>query len=128
MSSVSVGEDRYAFQEMHWNDTWTLENRGSDMPRLVSGNTGRNGEESTFWLQDLSYLRMKNLQVGYNLPKKWLNKITIDKIRFYLSAENLFTLTAWKGVDPEKARVGNNINEDPFPIMKTVSFGVNVGF
>lgn len=128
MSAVSVAEDRYAFQEMHWNDTWTLENRNSDMPRLVSGNTGRNGEESTFWLQDLSYLRMKNLQVGYNLPKKWLNKITIDKVRFYLSAENLFTLTAWKGVDPEKARVGNNINEDPFPIMKTVSFGVNVGF
>lgn len=128
MSSVTVGEDRYAFQEMHWNDTWTLENREAEMPRLVSGNTGRNGEESTYWLQSLSYLRMKNLQVGYSLPKRWLNKVTIDKVRFYLSAENLFTLTAWKGVDPEKARVGNNINEDPFPIMKTVSVGVNVGF
>lgn len=128
MNSVHVGEDRHVFQKYHWDNTWTLDNRYAEMPRLASVNCGSNQNESTFWLQDLSYLRMKNLQLGYNLPKRWLDKLTVNNLRIYMSAENLFTLTAWKGVDPEKARVGNNINEDPFPIMKTISFGVNVGF
>lgn len=128
MNAVNVGEDRHVFQEYHWDDTWSIDNRGAELPRLASVNTAPNGTESSFWLQDLSYLRMKNLQIGYNFPKKWLDKLTLNKVRCYMSAENLFTLTAWKGVDPEKARVGNNINEDPFPIMKTISFGINVGF
>lgn len=126
-NTVYVGQDRYAFQEWHWNDTWNLDNRDSKLPRMVAGNTPRTQEQSTYWLQSLDYLRMKNLQLGYNFPKKWLSKLGVDKIRLYFSAENLFTLTGWDGVDPEKAKVGKNINEDPFPIMKTISLGVNIG-
>lgn len=128
MNVVYVGKDRYAFQEMHWNDTWNVMNRDSYLPRMVDGNTPRTQEQSTFWLQDLSYLRMKNLQVGYNFPKRWIQHIGVERGRIYLSAENLLTFTAWDGVDPEKARVGSNINEDPFPIMKTVSLGMNIQF
>lgn len=126
-NTVYVGQNRYAFQEWHWNDTWNLNNRYSKLPRMVSGNTPRTQEASSYWLQSLDYVRMKNLQVGYNFPKRWLSQLGIDRIRLYISAENLFTLTGWDGVDPEKAKVGKNINEDPFPIMKTVSFGVNIG-
>lgn len=128
MNTVNIEDKRYAFQELHWNDTWSLENRGARLPRMVSGNSGRNLEESTFWLQSLNYLRMKNLQIGYNLPKAWLRKLTVDKLRIYASAENLFTLTAWDGVDPEKAKAGNQVKDDPFPLMRTLSVGVNVGF
>lgn len=128
MNTVNIEEKRYAFQELHLNDTWNLENRNARLPRMVSGNSGRNLEESTFWLEDMSYLRLKNVQIGYNLPKKWLKKVTVDKFRIYVSAENLLTFTKWDGVDPEKAKAGDKVKDDPFPLMKTVSVGVNIGF
>ena len=126
MNTVYVGSQRYAFQKWHWNDTWNLTNRDAWLPRMVDGNTPRTMEQSSFWLESMNYVRMKNLQVGYTFPKKWMNRIGIDKIRLYFSAENLFTLTGWDGVDPEKATV-SGIGEDPFPIMRTLSVGVNIG-
>lgn len=126
MNTVYVGANRYAFQKWHWNDTWNLNNRDAWLPRMVNGNTPRSQEQSSFWLESMDYLRMKNLQVGYTFPKVWMKRMGIEKIRLYFSAENLFTLTGWDGVDPEKATV-SGIGEDPFPIMKTLSVGVNIG-
>jgi len=129
MNTVNIEDKRYAFQDLHWYNTWTLDNRNAELPRMVSSNAGSNLNESTFWLQNMDYLRLKNIQIGYNLPKKILNKLTIDKCRIFVSAENLFTMTAWDGVDPEKARhEGQPVKDDPFPIMKNMSFGINVGF
>ncbi|GAB6007849.1 SusC/RagA family TonB-linked outer membrane protein [Dysgonomonas reticulitermitis] len=126
MNTVYVGANRYAFQEWHWNDTWNLTNRDAWLPRMVSGNTPRSMEQSSFWLESMDYMRMKNLQVGYTFPKKFINRMGLEKIRLYFSAENLFTVTGWDGVDPEKATV-SGIGEDPYPIMKTFSIGVNIG-
>lgn len=127
MNSTGVRADRYAFQEWHWSDTWNIDNREASLPRMVTGNGAMSDNQSTYWLQSMNFLRMKNLQLGYTLPKRLITKIGIEKIRFYFSAENLFTLTKWDGVDPEKANPSGGIGEDPFPIMKTFSFGVNVG-
>ncbi len=137
-NNVTVPGDRFGFQQFHWDDTWSLDNRSASMPRLVTNNGesgGKNRTESTFWLQDASYLRLKNLQLGYSLPKSWLNKVTLDNVRIYLTAENLFTLSKWKGIDPEKTksyRDANNYNtyyeRDAYPVVKTYSVGLNVAF
>ena len=126
MNTTNVGSQRYTFQKWHWNDTWNLTNRDAWFPRMIDGNGARSMEQSSYFLQSINYVRMKNLQVGYTFPKQWVNRMGIDKIRLYFSAENLFTLTGWDGLDPEKATI-SNFAEDPFPIMRTLSIGVNIG-
>ena len=135
LNNVNVPADRYAFQKMHWNDTWTLDNRGASMPRLVTGSGGSNNRsESTFWAQNMNYLRLKNLQIGYSIPTKWLQKISFERARIYVSAENVFTITPWKGVDPEKSISTWNQKEnrsdanDLYPLVKTYSVGLNIEF
>jgi hypothetical protein len=80
----------------------------------------------------MDYLRFKNIQVGYTVPARFLKKLGIDRIRVYGTAENLFTISGWRGVDPEKSTLNNgqggNFNDDPFPILKSYSFGLNVSF
>ncbi|MDR0540843.1 MAG: TonB-dependent receptor [Dysgonamonadaceae bacterium] len=122
-NNVNVPVSRYAFADFHWNDTWTLDNRGASMPRLVTGSGGNNRDESTFWAYNTAYARLKNLQIGYAVPKSLLKKISFDRVRIFCSAENLFTLSEWKGVDPEKIR-----DADAYPLIKTFSAGLNVEF
>jgi TonB-linked SusC/RagA family outer membrane protein len=122
-NNVNVPADRFGFQEFHWNDTWTLDNRNASMPRLITGSGGRNREETSFWLYDASYLRLKNLQIGYAIPKSILRKISFDRIRIYATAENLLTFSKWPGVDPEKPN-----GRDAYPLIKTFTIGVNIGF
>lgn len=125
LNNTNVGSGRYAFQEWHLYDTWSLENRNSSLPRLVQGSTPRNSESSTYWLQRMDYLRMKNLQVSYDLSSlSTLRAIGVDNLRVFASAENVFTLTPWKGIDPEK----NNQASEPYPLMRSVSIGLNLGF
>jgi TonB-linked SusC/RagA family outer membrane protein len=122
-NNVNVPADRYAFQDFHWYDTWTLDNRGASMPRLVTGSGGRNREESTFWSFNTAYARLKNLQLGYAIPKSILRKISFERMRIFCSAENLLTISEWKGVDPEKIH-----NADAYPLVKTFSVGLNIEF
>ena len=85
----------------------------------------RNNEKrvSTFYVEDGSFLKLRNVQIGYNLPKKILDKIRMSKLRFYLSAQNLLTIKSknFSGVDPENPNFG-------YPIPINVTFGINVGF
>lgn len=127
-NETNIPADRMGFQEFHWNDTWSLDNRGATLPRLVVGGGeggSRNRSESTYTLYDASYLRLKNLQLGYNIPNSILRKISIDRIRIYVTAENLLTYSKWPGVDPEKPK---GDNADIYPLVKTYSIGINVGF
>ena len=80
--------------------------------------------------ESMDYLRFKNIQVGYNVPAHILRKVGVDRIRIYGTAENLFTISSWRGVDPEKSTLGNgfqSFNDDPFPILKSYSIGLNIG-
>ena len=125
-NSVSPLATRAAFSEMQYYNTWTIENREAILPRVVpqTGLRGASEDQTTFALQDMSYMRLKNVQIGYNLPKKLLAKIGTDNARLFLSGENIFTFTAWKGIDPEKA--GSNV--DLYPLLKSYSIGLNIGF
>lgn len=89
-------------------------------PRLTMSDS-RNTKNSDFWVQDKSYLKIRNIQLGYTIPKHLLSKIDLTNLRFYISLENFFTFTKWKGIDPEVSSVN-------YPTMKQVVLGVNLSF
>lgn len=91
--------------------------------------TNKNREAQTRFLQDASYIRLKNLQIGYTLPQKWTRKAYIEKLRFYFSAENVFTCTKMsKVIDPESLEVSSMKSGSSYPIAKTYSFGLSIDF
>ena len=108
-----------------WLDAWTPENKNATMPRVAYDETSNNYTTSTFWVQNSSYLRMKNLQFGYSLPKNLLKSAGIENVRFYYSVENLFTIhNMLVSVDPE---IGDE-RASSFPLTQTHAFGVNLTF
>lgn len=111
-------EGRQAVTPEHWTHPWSIENRDGGWARLGGNNNSR---KSTFYLDNLAYLRLKNLQLGYNLPKSVLNRAKIGAIRVYFSTDNLFTISSFRGLDPEK----KNVN-DGYPLMRSFTFGLNI--
>jgi hypothetical protein len=110
------------------NGTWSNDktNRYPVYPRLqtVSTSGGPNYILSDYWVLNAAYCRIKNLQLGYSLPKAILEKSNINRLRFYISCDNLATFSHYrKGWDPEINSGGSY-----YPIMATYSFGVNVDF
>lgn len=109
-----------------WLDAWTPDNQDATMPRIYymqNSPSASYNVMSTFWIQNTSYLRMKNLQLGYTIPAKILKPIGIESLRVYYSAENLFTLdNMFFDIDPE------NSGTNEYPLLQTHSFGVNVTF
>ncbi len=120
-NNTNFGVQRYASTWDHWNQPWNLENRDGEWPRLNGSN---NRVETSFWLDDMSYLRLKNIQLGYNLPKQWLRLVGLESLRVYGSAENLATFTKFRGLDPEKLANAS----DAYPLNKSFSLGINLGF
>lgn len=97
-------------------------NPNAKYPRFTY-NQSYNQRFSTFWIEDASYLRMKNIQIGYTLPAKWTKHVRIDKCRFYVSADNLFTISDYfSSSDPETPIQGGG----NYPQIKTFVFGVNI--
>ena len=89
-----------------------------------------NWQFSDLYIQDGSYLRLKNLQLGYTLPAKWTNAILINSLRVYVAAENLLTLTTYRGYDPEISSGGTSLGIDKgvYPQARTYYVGLNVSF
>lgn len=109
-------------------DTWTPENTSASLPRIWYANTQNDpgGTPSSFWVKDGSYLRLKNLQVGYTLPEKIVKRIGLSRVRFYYSGQNILTFDhLYKWIDPE-ASVSSSIYY--YPQVKVNTFGVNVSF
>ena len=109
---------------------WTGANTSNSFPRVTTGATG-NALFSDFYVEDGSFVRLQNVQVGYTLNTEFLDKTGIDKLRFYLSASNLFTLTKYKGFDPTTsngAPIGGGIDQGFYPNPKTFLLGLNVNF
>lgn len=110
-------------QEQH-KDRWTPENPDATFPRFAFNETN-NEQTSSFWMRDASYVRLKNVQFGYSLPKPILNKLKMQQVRLYFSGQNLLTLdNFWDGYDVE-APVGNG---GYYPQVKTYSIGLDVKF
>lgn len=110
-------------QEMH-KDYWREDNRDALFPRLAF-NEVNNNQNSSFWIRNAAYLRLKNIQIGYTFPQKWISKAHFSFLRFYLSVDNLLTFdNFWDSYDVE-APVGNG---GFYPQMKTFSLGLDVRF
>ena len=105
-------------------DRWTPENPNASYPRLYYAQT-HNRRFSDYWIENAAYLRLKNIQLGYTLPQQWMRSWGISKLRVYVSADNLFTVTKYfDGFDPEVQQSSG----DTYPQVKTYVFGLNLTF
>jgi TonB-linked SusC/RagA family outer membrane protein len=144
---ASQGNDMYSYTLMELDhmagrnnattaalNRWTPTNTNTDVPRAFGGRSRR---ASTRFIYDASYVRLKNLALGYNLPVSVLTKMKLQRFRVYISAQNILTFTSYEGYDPEVqyrsggATNGNrNLGLDyaSYPNVKSWTFGLNIGF
>ena len=128
------GSARHAFQDMaaypqkvHLDryNVVTNPNLNASYPRLTYNTSFNQSTFSTYWMEDASYMRLKNIQLGYTFPEKWMKKARIDKLRIYLSADNLFTVSKYfYAYDPETPVSKGGY----YPQVKTFVIGLNLNF
>lgn len=119
---VMVDGNRWIPKEI--SGTEATENPNADWPRLTYTNNDNNNRKSTFWLRERKYLRLRNVEITYDLPQRWTRKINISNMRIGVIGQNLLTWAPFKWWDPEVASEdGSN-----YPINKTYSFYVQFSF
>ncbi len=106
-------------------NVWTKENTAGTIPNPGDSGSKRNFESSSRYVEDGSYLRLKNLQVGYTLPQSVAQKVGIASCRLYLTVGNLLTFTSYTGYDPE---VGGGVDWGNYPQSRTITLGTNINF
>ena len=112
-------------------DPWTWDNPSTEYPRMYANSTTNNQYQVDRFLEDGSYLRLSNLQLGYTFPAKWLKKIYMQKLRVYVSGVNLWTITKYKGYDPDVINgdvFAQGLDWGGYPSPRQVSAGVQVTF
>jgi TonB-dependent starch-binding outer membrane protein SusC len=117
-------------------NAWTPTNTNTDVPRAIDGDPNQNSRTSSRFIEDGSYLRVKNLSIGYNVPSSILQNATkgvFSRARIYLSAQNIITITKYTGYDPEiGSRFGssltNGVDYGQFPASRVLMVGLQVGF
>lgn len=111
-------------------NAWSPDNRNTSVPRAIIGDPNGNTRESDRFLEDGDFIRLRQIQVGYTLPKNTLNKIGFSKIRIYLSGDNIYTWTKYDGIDPEFSSSLLNTGVDTFiyPFTKSFTAGVQLSF
>ncbi len=138
--SAQLGHDIYRTYERSditftnyqdfWLDRWTPENPGNTYPRLVSNDPNNNQRPSDFYVEDASFFRLRNLQLGYNIPSRLLEKAKLQGLRIYFSANNLLTVTDYTGFDPDIGTNGwildTGIDKGFYPSNKTIGGGIKI--
>ena len=121
-------------------NAWTPSNTNTDIPRAVSGDVNQNARPTARFLENGSYLRMKNIMIGYTVPFQSLQSITkgvVSSFRIYVSAQNILTFTDYSGFDPEvgnRTPFGNNIaltngiDFAVYPQPKSYTIGIQASF
>ena len=110
----------------NYNDRWTVDNPSQDVfyPRLDYGTNSNNSQPSTWWLRNMSFMRLKNIELGYSFPQKWMQNIFISGARVFVRGTNLLTFSNFKLWDPEvKDKTGA-----AYPVMKSLSAGFEIRF
>ena len=121
-NQVNLPLQSYTPTTDHLDKPWSYENRDGEWPRL--GGNATNQTENEFYLRDMSYFRMKNIQIGYTFPTKWIKYAYLSAARVYFSADNLWTITGYEGLDPEKPAGSGDL----YPTTKTYTIGINLTF
>lgn len=112
-------------------ERWVGEGTSNWIPRVTRENPNGNWRSSELYIKDGSYVRLKNIQLGYSLPQNILRGAAIERLRLYVSAENLLTLTDYDGFDPEIASgdyTTIGIDRGIYPQARTISVGANITF
>ena len=120
----------YANQLSYTIDRWVGPESSFDIPRQTTEPT-RNNVFSSFYVEDGSFLRLRNLQLGYSFSKDWLRKIKMEQLRVYLAANNLFTLTKYMGYDPDlgsSSALSAGVDYGMYPQAKTIMVGLQFKF
>ena len=104
-------------------NAWCVDNPTSDIPALTLSDNNNEKRVSTYWVENGSYLKLRTIQLGYNFPKSIVSKLSMQRLRMYVSAQNLFTIksSSFTGLDPENPNYG-------YPIPLNLTFGLNVTF
>ena len=146
-NQLRIRRESYEANDTRVLNFWTPENQDTDIPGLIDGayresqnltNTvfvagnGRGGETSR-WVEDASYVRLKVITLGYNFDNNILDKIGFSKIRVFVTGTNLMTITDYTGYDPEVANFTSSdatigVDLSAYPPAKTYTFGVNLTF
>jgi len=105
-------------------DYWTPQNPNAEFPRLTPSQITNDAQTSSFWTRNGSYVRLKTFELGYSLPSSIIKAIKLQSVRFYVSGQNLFTISAENYIDPE---IGNN-RDRYYLQQKTYTLGMNIGF
>ncbi len=122
-NSVSfIGDDNVTADLLN---AWTPTNTSSNIPSLSASNLEVYDYSSDRFLYDSSFLRLKNVNIGYNFPQDFLKRTPITNLRLYVQGENLLTWTKWRGFDPEAI---TSLSVTNYPNPRSVTFGVSVGF
>ncbi|CAK7033386.1 MAG: TonB-dependent receptor SusC [Parabacteroides sp.] len=110
-----------------WRNAWTKENPSDELPQIKVNDTW-NRQQSSFWACNMSWLKLKNIQVGYTLPTEVANKIFLQKCYVYLNATDVFTIVSnkYEGFDPERDTFSDGYNH--YPIPRVFSVGLNLSF
>lgn len=121
----------YANMVGYWNDRWIGPLSSDEVPRLTT-NATRNTEFSDFYVEDGSFVRLRNVQLGYTLPKTLTEKAKLSSVRIYVAANNLVTLTKYQGFDPDIGASGGTLSAGVdygfYPQARTLMGGINLKF
>ena len=122
----------YTNYQTFWLDRWTPENPSEKYPRLVSQDVNNNQRPSSFYVEDATFLRLRNLQIGYSFPSSLLENIKVKELRIYLSGNNLLTFTGYEGFDPEIGTGGwildTGIDKGFYPSNRSIGGGIKLTF
>lgn len=132
-------QDLYSSNMVQWNmakemmNRWTGPGSTNEYPRVISSDPNQNSRFSDRYIENGSYVRVKNVQVGYSLPRQLISRIGLTKLRFYASVDNLCVLTKYKGFDPEMgdylgSPLNNGVDMVSYPRPRVITFGLNLNF
>ena len=112
---------------------WTPENPNADQPRMHNRDPNQNSNANDRYIEDGSFVRLTNAQIGYTFSKNTLNKLDISYLRLYLSCNNVFTLTNYSGFNPEVGFSGGSslmpgFDSGTYPLLRTFVLGANIKF
>jgi TonB-dependent starch-binding outer membrane protein SusC len=106
-------------------ERWVGPGTSNTMPRVTLEDPNKNNRVSDRFVEDASYVRIKNLRIAYNIPSRWSTLLNLKKAQFYVSSQNLLTITKYTGLDPE---VGGGVDIGFYPQARTFIAGVTVDF
>jgi len=110
-----------------WRDSWTPQNTDTDIPAIRYNNSWDN-QVSSFWIKDISFIKLKNIQLGYKIPDSAVSRLGFQSVYVYVNSQNVFTIVSkeYDGWDPERNTFTGDSNM--YPVPRITSFGINLNF